>query len=118
MVKELLKRFPDQIDQKSQEPLEQFAGDIGLIADTDIIRDSGYTALMLAVMFGPPASVKAFLDAGADMECKTDHGSSVLEFAQYRDDAQIRCLFEIKSTNDNPETGPFCKCDSNKCVII
>mmetsp|Transcript_20578 Transcript_20578/g.28760 ORF Transcript_20578/g.28760 Transcript_20578/m.28760 type:complete len:168 (-) Transcript_20578:309-812(-) len=120
MVRELLRRFPNQINRRSTDPLEDFAGDIGLIADADILRDSGYSPLMLAVMFGPPASVKAFLDAGADTESKTKHGSSVLEFAQYRDDDQIRQLFKLKkeAADGDPGAAP-CQCNQlNSCTVL
>ncbi|GAB5352994.1 hypothetical protein AAMO2058_000000500 [Amorphochlora amoebiformis] len=85
-----------KVDEKSDQELKDLAATLHLDVDDEILNDKGFTPLMLAVMFGPPASVKALIDAGAAKHVHTDRGFSAKMFATCRDDPEIRQYFARK----------------------
>jgi len=58
-----------------------------------LFHQPSLSPLMVATMVGPPPSVKALIDAGADLDIKSASGRCVLDLAMIRNDFQIwRCL--------------------------
>eukprot|EP00471_Norrisiella_sphaerica_P013003 CAMPEP_0184495584 /NCGR_PEP_ID=MMETSP0113_2-20130426/31757_1 /TAXON_ID=91329 /ORGANISM="Norrisiella sphaerica, Strain BC52" /LENGTH=156 /DNA_ID=CAMNT_0026881835 /DNA_START=235 /DNA_END=702 /DNA_ORIENTATION=+ len=82
-----------KIDQRSTQELRELADTLQLDVDDDILSDKYFTPLMLAVMFGPPDSVKALLDAGAKPDLQTNRGFTAKMFATCRNDDTIKSYF-------------------------
>mmetsp|Transcript_9283 Transcript_9283/g.14989 ORF Transcript_9283/g.14989 Transcript_9283/m.14989 type:complete len:160 (-) Transcript_9283:193-672(-) len=85
-----------KIDQRSTLALRDLAETLSLDVDDDILNDKHFTPLMLAVMFGPPASVKALLDAGAKIDLQTSRGFTAKMFSTCRNDETIKAYFSRK----------------------
>eukprot|EP00471_Norrisiella_sphaerica_P005195 CAMPEP_0184489396 /NCGR_PEP_ID=MMETSP0113_2-20130426/15262_1 /TAXON_ID=91329 /ORGANISM="Norrisiella sphaerica, Strain BC52" /LENGTH=141 /DNA_ID=CAMNT_0026872775 /DNA_START=138 /DNA_END=560 /DNA_ORIENTATION=- len=88
-VKEIVKKFPDELNKKSTSMLDELLGDLEMEADSDLHTDSGFTPVMLAIMLGPPSTVKVLIDAGADLDVKSKNGRTAMDIVIQRNDFQI-----------------------------
>eukprot|EP00466_Bigelowiella_natans_P005679 jgi/Bigna1/89287/estExt_fgenesh1_pg.C_460116 len=93
VLEHFAKLDPSKVDQTSTQELRDLAKTLSLDVDDDILSDKYFTPLMLAVMFGPPASVKALLDNGAQPELQTNRGFTAKMFATCRNDEAIKSYF-------------------------
>mmetsp|Transcript_33325 Transcript_33325/g.80942 ORF Transcript_33325/g.80942 Transcript_33325/m.80942 type:complete len:159 (+) Transcript_33325:217-693(+) len=93
VLSQFSKEDKSKIDQRSSQELRDLANTLGLDVDDDILSDKNFTPLMLAVMFGPPDSVKVLLDAGAKPDLQTDRGFTAKMFATCRNDTAIKAHF-------------------------
>ncbi len=101
----VITRFKDKqgvdLDAQSKRKLEDLAGSLLLEVDKEILEDSDFTALMLAVMFGPPETVRALIEAGARKDMKTEKGITAEMYASCREDDAIQDMFKAASPNKN-----------------
>ncbi|GAB5357453.1 hypothetical protein AAMO2058_000375900 [Amorphochlora amoebiformis] len=86
----------DNLCQGSTAQLKELAQHLSLDVDDEILEDSGFTPLMLAVMFGPPQSVAIIIDkVGKEgLEAKTEKSYDAKLFANCRNDANIQKHFK------------------------
>uniref|UniRef100_A0A7S3Y7L9 Uncharacterized protein n=2 Tax=Lotharella globosa TaxID=91324 RepID=A0A7S3Y7L9_9EUKA len=84
----------EKVNEAAEVELKDLARTLQLDVDDDILSDKKFTPLMLAVMFGPPQSVKVLLDNGAKIDLMTNRGFTAKMFAQCRDDAEIKGYFQ------------------------
>mmetsp|Transcript_18754 Transcript_18754/g.30453 ORF Transcript_18754/g.30453 Transcript_18754/m.30453 type:complete len:179 (+) Transcript_18754:505-1041(+) len=121
-LKQILRSFPKELNKRSKSSLEDCLGDLGVAVQNDFHSDKGLSPLMVATMVGPPPSVKALIDAGADLDIKSASGRCVLDLAMIRNDFQIwRCLKDWKpfcSPHTSSNHRLNCHCNPEKCIII
>mmetsp|Transcript_15196 Transcript_15196/g.21131 ORF Transcript_15196/g.21131 Transcript_15196/m.21131 type:complete len:161 (+) Transcript_15196:113-595(+) len=91
------KSDPSTINEYATETLSGLADTLQLDVDENIRTDTHFTPLMLAVMFGPPASVKTLLDAGAATGMQTKSGYTAKMFSTCRNDESIQEYFKGNS---------------------
>eukprot|EP00468_Gymnochlora_sp_CCMP2014_P004269 CAMPEP_0167751006 /NCGR_PEP_ID=MMETSP0110_2-20121227/6316_1 /TAXON_ID=629695 /ORGANISM="Gymnochlora sp., Strain CCMP2014" /LENGTH=163 /DNA_ID=CAMNT_0007636409 /DNA_START=78 /DNA_END=569 /DNA_ORIENTATION=+ len=94
--------------QGSTSSLSELASHLQLDVDDDILHDSGFTPLMLAVMFGPPQSVEVIIrkvgKEGLLQKTKQQYDAKI--FANCRNDESIQKHFMSNNRNHcEPCTG-------------
>mmetsp|Transcript_3747 Transcript_3747/g.8933 ORF Transcript_3747/g.8933 Transcript_3747/m.8933 type:complete len:161 (+) Transcript_3747:223-705(+) len=84
------------LSKPSESSLAELAEHLQLDVDHDILKDEGFTPLMLAVMFGPPKSVEIIIrKVGPEgIKEKTKNSYTAKLFANCRNDDTIRQHFK------------------------
>ena len=81
-----------------------------LEVDEDILNDTGFTPLMLAVMFGPPTSVDIIVEKVGDAVNKTTrNGYNAKRFADCRQEPLIQRHFRPKDERAKRGQCDFCE---------